>query len=416
MIQVFKFGGASVQDANSIKNVSEIISKNSSKPLLVVVSALGKTTNALEKICQFWYKKETKNALDLFQNLKDNHLKIVNELSLDKNILDELFEKFARNLNTSLSSTFDFHYDQFISFGEMFSTKIVSEFLIKANLNVVLIDAKTLIKTDSNYRDVNILWNETEQNINKYLLPILNENTIVITQGFIGSTKENFSTTLGREGSDYSASIFSYCLNAELMSIWKDVPGVMNADPKQFHDAVIIPELSYYESIEMTFYGAKVIHPKTIKPIQNKKIPLHVRSFINSDKNGTLISETEKFIPYPPIKVLKENQILLSIQTRDFSFIGEKHLQKIFEVFASSRIRMNLMQNGAISFSCCVDANDRIHEVVDALHFEFKVLLNEGLELFTIRHYNDSIISEIIGEKKILLEQKSRHTIQFVLQ
>jgi aspartate kinase len=416
MIQVFKFGGASVQDAASIKNVATIISNNSSKSLLVVISALGKTTNAIEKICQFWYKKDFNSARNLFQSLKENHLKIVNDLSLDKNSLNELFNKFESKLTEPITSNYDFHYDQFVSFGETFSTKIVNDYLIQQNLDSILIDAKTLIKTDSNYRDVNILWSETEQNVNTILLPLLDKNKIVITQGFIGSTKENNSTTLGREGSDYSASIFSYCLNAESMSIWKDVPGVMNADPKQFTDAVIIPELSYYESIEMTFYGAKVIHPKTIKPIQNKKIPLHVRSFINPENDGTVISETEKFIPYPSIKVLKENQILMSIQTRDFSFIGEKHLQKIFEVFANYRIRMNLMQNGAISFSCCVDANDRINEVVDALHFEFKILLNENLELATIRHYDDKSIKELTDGKQILVEQKSRQTIQFVLK
>jgi aspartate kinase len=416
MIQVFKFGGASVQDANSIKNVSHIISKHSSKPLLVVVSALGKTTNAIEKITQHWFKKDTATAISLLHQLKQTHLQIIKDLELDETIVDDLCKQLEDKLNQSPFTIYDFYYDQMVSFGELLSTTIVAAYLQKCSINAHWTDARTLIKTDANYRDVNILWTETEKNVTHNLLPLLNENKIIITQGFIGSTKENFSTTLGREGSDYSASIFSYCLNAESMSIWKDVPGVMNADPKQFADAEIISELSYYESIEMTFYGAKVIHPKTIKPIQNKKIPLHVRSFIDSDKMGTTIFETDKFIPYPAIKVLKENQVLMSIQTRDFSFIGEKHLQKIFEVFATYRIRMNVMQNGAISFSCCVDANDRINEVVDALHFEFKVLLNEGLELATIRHYNDSTIAELTNGKEILVEQKSRHTIQFVLK
>ncbi|MEY2829023.1 MAG: hypothetical protein RIQ33_881 [Bacteroidota bacterium] len=416
MIQVFKFGGASIKDANGIKNVASIILNYVSNPLLVVVSALGKTTNTLEKLTNAYCKNNKIVASEIFEEIKNNHIQILQTLDIEKSVLDALFSALKNQLTQPPHNNYDFNYDQIVSYGELFSTTIVSNYLSKIAVENVWMDARNLIKTDANYCDVNILWPQTEQAISTILHPQLKPYNVIITQGFIGSTNENNSTTLGREGSDYSASIFSYCLQANSLTIWKDVPGVMNADPKQFNNAEIISELSYHEAIEMTYYGAKVIHPKTIKPIQNRKIKLHVRSFIDTQLKGTIITETDKFIHYPCIKVLKQNQILLSIQTRDFSFIAEKHLQKIFEVFATYRIKMNVMQNGAISFSCCVDANDRITDVIDALQFEFKILQNNNLQLATIRHYNDITIFELTSNKEILLEQKTRNTIQLVLK
>ncbi len=413
-LEVFKFGGASVKDAASIKNVANIIQHHASRPLLVVVSALGKTTNALENMLQAKIKNEDWKPFLI--DLQQHHATILQQLNLPTNLLESLFIELEKKIEVVGKLQYDFHYDQIVSFGEMLSTSIVATYLNQRNNNTVLLDARTLIATDNNYRDVNILWKETEKQVTENVLPQLQNNKIVLTQGFIGSTKDGFSTTLGREGSDYSASIFSYCLDAELMTIWKDVNGVMNADPKQFSDAEVIPQLSYYEAIEMTFYGAKVIHPKTIKPLQNKHIQLMVRSFIDSKTEGTKIFETNLHISYPPVKVWKENQVLVSIQTRDFSFIGEKHLQKIFEVLATFRISMNVMQNGAISFSCCVDSNPRLEAALDVLHQEFKILTNENLHLATIRHYDEKTIADLTKGKEILVEQKSRHTIQFVLK
>jgi aspartate kinase len=303
-----------------------------------------------------------------------------------------------------------------VSVGELLSSKLLECFLVKNNINCILLDARNVIKTDDNYSDVAILWDETSNKINEFVLSQTENNKIILTQGFIGSTMQGNTTTLGREGSDYSASIFSFCLNAKKITIWKDVDGVMNADPKQFQHTVLIPKISYREAIEMTYYGAKVIHPKTIKPLQNKSIPLHVKSFLAPHNQGSIVCDFSEYISYPPVSVLKNNQTLISIQTRDFSFISEKHLQKIFENFAIHRIKINMMQNGAISFSCCVDWSTQLNTAITDLQFSFKVLINSNLQLITIRHYNEQTIHELTYDKEILLEQKTRQTIQFVLK
>ncbi len=418
-MQVFKFGGASIQNAEAIKNVASILSSNSNQNLVVVISALGKTTNALEKL---WgaYLQTDSSMYNLFNEIKLSHKIICDELLFQDDELVELnvqFNELEKFISTPPSKAADYYYDQIISFGELFSTKIVSTYLSKQGLNPVWLDARQLIRTDDNYRDVNILWQETEKLILEKVIETFKKTNLIITQGFIGSTTNGHTTTLGREGSDYSASIFSYCLHAEKMTIWKDVDGVMNCDPKLFSDAVIIPVLSYHEAIEMTFYGAKVIHPKTIKPIQNKHIPLQVRSFINKNNPGTIISTDEVSSFLPPVIVWKPNQVLISMQAKDFSFIGEKHLHQIFKLFAHYRIRMNLTQNGAISFSACVDnSGHRVEELCADLQKEFKVLRNENLELLTIRHYNQPTIDRLQAGRKLLIEQKTRNTIQFVLE
>ena len=414
-VVVFKFGGASIKDASSIINVSSIIKKFPEYALLIVVSALGKTTNVLEQILKARID-ENEIWKNLLKELEHSHLKIVSELNLDKNLLSSLFNELESNLQKAEKKHFDFHYDQIIIYGEMLSTTIVSSYLQKINFPIKLIDARDIIKTDNNYRDVNIQLHFTQKNVHDVIKPILKGEESIVTQGFIGSNSEGFSTTLGREGSDYSAAILAHCLHASYLMIWKDVDGVMNADPKQFADAEKIPKLSYLEAIEMAFYGAKIIHPKTIKPLENTGIPLVVRSFENLDDYGTKISKFETEIIYPPIKVLKQNQVLLSIQTRDFSFISEKHLQHIFKTFSDFRIHQNIMQNGAISYSCCVDDNSRLEEALKILRKEFKILTNDNLQLLTIRHYNEKTLEELTQGKQILLEQKSRQTIQFVLK
>ena len=413
--QVFKFGGASIKDAKAIKNVGSIIQKFSANQLIVVLSALGKTTNLLEQIL---HAKIADNPIwkRILSELKQSHYNILEQLALDETLLDNHFYELEKQFEKADKEQYDFYYDQTVSYGEMLSSSIMAAYLEKINLPIELLDARKIINTDDHYRDANVQLHLTQKNIHDAVKSRLNKKQIVLTQGFIGGTKNGFTTTLGREGSDYTAAIISHCIHAANMTIWKDVEGVMNADPKQFADAQIIKQLSYYEAIEMTYFGAKVIHPKTIKPLQNLNIPLIVRSFENTENIGTTISSTHLNIDYPPLIVLKENQSLISIQTRDFSFISEKHLQHIFTVFADFRVHQNLMQNGAISFSCCIDNNSRLEEGFVKLRKEFKILVNENLQLLTIRHYNDSIIQQLTEGKTILLEQKSRNTIQLVLQ
>ena len=376
---------------------------------------MGKTTNLLEQILN---EKIANNQIwkRILTELKQSHFNILEQLSIDETILDYLFYELEKQFEIATNDNFDFHYDQTISYGELLSTTIVTAYLQKIDLPVQWLDARKIIATDDHYRDANIQLHLIQKNTHDLIKPVLKNKQIVLTQGFIGSTKNGTTTTLGREGSDYTAAIISYCMHAGNMTIWKDVDGVMNADPKQFAEAEMIKELSYYEAIEMSYFGAKIIHPKTIKPLQNLNIPLVVRSFDNMTNTGTKICSTHLHINYPPLIVLKENQTLLSIQTKDFSFISEKHLQHIFAVFADCRLHQNLMQNGAISFSCCVDSNNRIQEGLKKLRNDFRILENENLQLLTIRHYSDEIINQLTQGKKIMLEQKTRNTIQLVLK
>ncbi len=413
---VYKFGGASVADANSVQNVVRIITSAEHHPLVVVVSAMGKTTNLLEVLLNESRKNE--DFSNRFEELVRYHYDIVNDLfgkSFKFEQLDKAFDDLRNNLITYKKHKYDLAYDQIVSFGEIISTIIVNQILTHSGIDSRWCDARKLIKTDDTYREAIIDWNETIQNVTEQLTS-QNEHQIIITQGFIGSNSEGLTTTLGREGSDYTAAILSFCLDAEYMAIWKDVPGILTADPRLFENVAKIDRLSYKEAIEMTYYGAKVIHPKTIKPIQNKNIPLWVKSFIDPSGIGTLISG-EIELTYPPMIVIEPNQALIHISTKDFSFVGEHHLSKLFDIFNKHRVRVNMMRNTAISFSVCTsDLRDRIENLYDDIKSEFNMVVDHDLELVTIRHFTEDLIAKLKNGKIILFEERLRQTIQIVVK
>lgn len=416
-MQVFKFGGASVKDADGVKNILKVIRLFDKQKLVVVVSAMGKTTNALEEIANYFYYKKA-YPQQAIQQLKDFHYTIANELFAEKQNsiytdLQNIFVELDWIVESEPESTYNYTYDQIVSLGEMLSTKIVAAYLKQEGVDICWQDARDLIHTDNNYRDANVDWELTIDRTNKIINLI--KNKVILTQGFIGTTSENYTTTLGREGSDYTAAILAYALNAESVAIWKDVAGVLNADPKFFSDAVLLNQISYQDAIELAYYGATVIHPKTIKPLQNKNITLCVKSFLAPEKQGTIINSQQSTIKIPSY-IFKVHQVLLSISPKDFSFIAENNLISIFSVFSKHSVKINLMQNSAISFSVCFDnVEGRLESVIEELKLNFKVLYNRDVKLVTIRYYNQEIIDKISGGESILLEQKSRNTVQLVL-
>ena len=420
MTQVYKFGGASVKDAQGVRNLGDILKKYAPKNLLVVVSAMGKTTNALEELNEAYMAGDSRTTA-LFEAIKTYHWSIVTDLFPDSThpIYDDLANTFVE-IDWILEETphpdADFNYDQLVSIGEVLSTKIVAHFVQSLGISCKWIDARNYIQTDNTYREGQVDWEKTTQLISQSLPAIL-ANEIAITQGFIGSTSENFTTTLGREGSDYSAAIFAFGLKAESLTIWKDVPGVLNADPKLFTDTQKYEQLSYAEALEMTYYGATVIHPKTIKPLQNAGISLLVKPFYAPEETGTLISEiTDKQNLIPAI-IVKKNQVLISISTTDFSFITENHLSELFATFANLHIKLNTMQISALSFSVCIDYDaKRFQKLQAALANGFKFKYNEALELITIRHFTPEKIDELSAGRKVYMEQLSRNTAQLVVQ
>ena len=418
-MQVFKFGGASVKDAEGVKNLVKIVQNYPKNNLLIVVSAMGKTTNKLEELTSAYIKRDEVMHL-LFDEVKAFHFEIITELFKDQTnpIYDDVANTFVEIewlLEEEASDSPDYLYDQIVSIGELVSTKIVAAYLNLVGIFSIWTDARNYIQTDNNYRNANVIWDKTEQEIQKHLPNFLTKG-IVVTQGFIGSTSENFTSTLGREGSDYSAAIFCACLNGESLTIWKDVPGVLNADPKWFDQTEKIAELSYHDAIELTYYGATVIHPKTIKPIQNKGIPLYVRSFLEPEVEGTAITNVATPLPVPSF-IFKVNQVLISIFPKDFSFIIEENLSHIFNIFHKNKVKVNTMLNSAISFSVSVDNDDeKIKQLITDLSETFKVKYNVGLELVTIRYYNQETIDRVTVNKDILLEVKSRHTCQIVMK
>lgn len=418
-MQVFKFGGASVKDAQAVKNVAEVLKKHADKPTIVVISAMGKTTNHLETLVKAYWNR-TGNAEHILQEIKDFHFGIVNQLFNGKshpvyNELENTFVEINWIIEDEPTSSYDQEYDQIVSMGEVISTKIVSAYLNEIGLKNKWMDARGFIQTDNTYREGKVNYELSEMLVKQHLLPELDKNKIIITQGFIGGTSENFTTTLGREGSDYTAALLAYFTNAESVTIWKDVDGVLNADPKWFKNTRKIDELSYYDAIELTYYGATVIHPKTIKPLQNKNIPLYVKSFINPDKSGTVIHDGGKRLPIPGY-IFKVDKILISIQPKDFSFIAEDNLSKIFELFSDYGVKIHVMQNSAINFSVCTD-NDpqRTQPLIEELQKQYKVLYNTGVELLTIRNYDQPTIEKLTENKSVLLELKSRNTAQLVM-
>lgn len=418
-MDIFKFGGASVKDAEGVKNVANIIRDYKKGDLLVVISAMGKITNKLEELT-YAYLSQSENTHAIFEEIKHFHFQLI----------DELFQGKANPVYDDVANTFveidwliedepdndpDYIYDQIVSVGEVVSTKIVAAWLNECGNKAMWTDARNYIQTDNSYREGKVDWPKTHQIIQKELVPLLAEN-IIITQGFIGGTSENYTTTLGREGSDYSAAIFASCLDAAAVTIWKDVPGVLNADPKWFDETEKIPHLSYHDAIELTYYGATVIHPKTIKPLQNKGIPLFVRSFLQPEGTGTAITKENNPLPVPSF-IFKVNQALISIFPKDYSFIIEENLSNIFELFHTHKIKINTMLNSAISFSVSVDDQaDKIEKLIKDLSSEFTIKYNKGLELVTIRYYNQQTIERVTLEKDILLEVKSRHTCQMVMK
>jgi len=418
-MKVFKFGGASVKNAEAVRNVAKILNDYQEENLVIVISAMGKTTNALEKVVQSFVKQDGK-TFDLLNEVKAAHYEIIKDLFGEQHDVyvevNDTFVEIEWAIEDEPHESYDYNYDQIVSVGELVSTKIVAAFLKESGLSVQWLDARDIIATDNLHREAWVQWAETQDNVNRIAKPMLEKTGLVVTQGFIGSTSENFTTTLGREGSDYTAAIFSYCLDAESMSIWKDVPGVLTADPRLFDNVTKLDLLSYKEAIEMTYYGAKVIHPKTIKPLQNKSIPLYVKSFIDPEGQGTMIaSEVED--NYPPMVAVEQNQALLHIATRDFSFVAEHHMSELFAKIAEHRIQVNMMQNTAISFSICVNnTENKVAGFTKSIETDFKVKIEEGLELITVRHYNKPILEELKQGKIIFLEERIRKTVQLVMK
>jgi len=410
IMKVYKFGGASVKDADGVRNLAKIV-KNLSN-LVVVVSAMGKTTNMLEKVTENYFF----NGGASIQELKDFHYNISKDL-FERNhpIFDEinnLFVEIEWAIEDKPTSIYSFEYDQIVSVGELLSTKIVGAFLKQEGLNINWKDARNFIRTDNCYRNASIDWGLTKDLVSK----TFTDDCIYLTQGFIGCTSENFTTTLGREGSDFSAAILAFALDADQVVIWKDVPGFLNADPVYFDATELLEEIPYSEAIELAYFGAKVVHPRTIQPLKAKNIPLKVKSFVDPDSQGSEIGNFDEITPFVPSFIVKPNQMLLSLSTKDLSFIIEEHISHIFSLLAQNNIAVNMMQNSALSFSVCFD-NDTIKTkpLIDKLSQDYSLFYNTDLTLYTIRHYNAESVAKVKKGKEVLLEQKSRNNIQIVV-
>ncbi|MBC7744043.1 MAG: aspartate kinase [Flavobacterium sp.] len=419
-MQVYKFGGASVKDADGVRNLSHIVSINRGQDLLIVVSAMGKTTNALELLTKAYFNGSA-NLNTLFHEVRDFHYEIIKNLFPTEN--DPIYDDVGNTLieiewmlEDEPHPDYNFNYDQIVSIGELLSSRIVNAYLNSQSINSKWLDARSFIQTDNTYREGEVNWEKTCLSIQS-TIPKLISGKVLVTQGFIGGTSENYTTTLGREGSDYSAAIFASCLNVESLTIWKDVPGVLNADPKLFTDTIKYTELPYSEALEMSFYGASIIHPKTIKPLKNLNIALFVKPFLHPLESGTVINQSAKIIKDQPAVILKLNQVLISFSKKDFSFISENHLSDIFKVFSSGNVKINMMQNSALSFSVCFDWDEeKFNYLKNFLSAEFKIKYNQDLQLLTVRHPNKKILASLSSGKTILLEQISRNTAQLVIK
>jgi aspartate kinase len=419
-MQVFKFGGASVKDAASVKNVSHILRQFATEPTIVVISAMGKVTNKLEELVNA-YTARLDTTETILNELRAYHAAILSELFPDQAdpVYDEIENVFVELLwiiEEEPDLAYNYHYDQIVSLGEILSTKIVSAYLNRSGRKNTWLDARGIIQTDNSYREGRVDYELSQTLVRSQLMPLFSSVPLVITQGFIGGTSENFTTTLGREGSDYTAALLAYFTDARQVIIWKDVPGVLNADPKYFRNTKMISELTYHDAIELTYFGASVIHPKTIKPLQNKNIPLHVRSFLDPGAAGTIIKEGERGTLVTSY-IFKENQILISIQPKDFSFMAEDNLSRVFSLFSKYHVHIHMMQNSAISFSVCTDHDlQKIEPLLQELQEDFKVLYNAPVQLMTIRNYDQETIARLSENKLVLMEQRSRHTHQMVMK
>lgn len=414
-MRVYKFGGASVKDADGVKNLAKVLQTTGYDNTLVVVSAMGKTTNKMELVIKNYFenKDELQSAIhevikchnDILVDLFDNNRLQV--FTVVKALFDELNTFFKSNK----SPDYNYVYDQVIGYGELISTTIISHYLNEIGLKNNWVDVREFIKTDNYYRRSNVNWEATQANISSNL----NSSILNITQGFLGSDANNFTTTLGREGSDYTAAIFAYCLNANSVTIWKDVPGVLNADPRYFENTQLLHQISYREAIELAFYGASVIHPKTLQPLQQKEIPLYVKSFLNPEAEGTRVSKGEALVPEVPCFIVKKNQTLISLSSLDFSYIMEENISDIFSLLHLYKMKVDVIQNSAISFSVCIDnLFDNLEKLLQHLKAKFNVTCNENVSLYTIRHYNDAAIQDLEKDKTVLLKQLTQGTVQIV--
>ena len=416
-MRVFKFGGASVKDADAVKNVVNVLQEVGYADTLLVISAMGKTTNAMEKVVESYFNdKDGVNAS--IQEVVDYHNGILSDLFQNPSHpvyakVKVLFEEVKGFLAWNKSPKYAFVYDQVVCYGELLSTTIVSAYLNEIGISNEWLDVRTLIKTDNSNRDAQVNWERTQQEVQSRV----DVSKLNITQGFLGSDDNNFTTTLGREGSDYSAAILAYCLNAESVTIWKDVPGVLNADPRNFENAQLLDKISYREAIELAFYGASVIHPKTLQPLQRKEIPLKVKSFVNPTDKGTTVGKGNGIEPKVPCFIVKKNQVLLKLSSLDFSFIVEDNISEIFKLFHDHRLKVDLIQNSAISFSVCLDNKFRgLQPLLEELKRKFKVVCHEDVSLYTIRHFNDDSVKSLQNGKSVLVQQRGKETVQLVVK
>ncbi len=418
-MKIFKFGGASIKDAAGVKNVAEVLKITEEKNLVIVVSAMGKTTNLLEKVIAEYLNDDRAKCKQFVSEFKEYHLEILKGLFENTNHpvyqnVSALFLKMASFLDGNKSKNHAFVYDQVVSYGEMVSSTIVSTYFSEIGLKNEFLDVRKCIKTDANYRDANVDWEATQKKIQKKV----NTNGITITQGFLGSeTTNNFTTTLGREGSDYTAAIFAYCLNAENVTIWKDVPGVLNADPRYFTQTMLLNHISYREAIELAFYGASVIHPKTLQPLQRKEIPLYVKSFLNPTAPGTCVGKGVTLDPQTSCFILKKGLVLISLSSLDFSFMMEDNIGDVFKWLHKHKMKVEMIQNSAISFSVCVnDKFNNLEALLAKLREKFSVKWNENVTLYTIRHFNATEVKALAENKNVLLKQESKETVQLVIK
>ena len=421
-MKVFKFGGASIESAERAKKVADIIKNNAEEEMVVVISAMGKTTNALEEIVNLVFDGKKEASLKKLAGLKTKHLEFAKELLKDdlaeiNSKLDELFTEIEWTIGEPTERGYNYFYDQIVSIGELASTSIMTLYLRSLNIDNQWIDVRDIIRTNDTYRDAKVDWAFTEQRVKEVIIPIVTSGKLVLTQGFIGATDENNSTTLGREGSDFTAAIFASLLNAESVTIWKDVPSLLSADPKQFKNTQPIENISYRETIEMAFYGAQVIHPKTLKPLHNKDIPLYVKCFLDESLPGTKVHSQVDYVAYPPMMVWKKDQVLISLTTSDLSFISEGNLANLYSIFYAHKAKMNIIQNGAIGFVTCIDNRpEKVKKLINELSEEYKVKHSSGVDILTIRHFADDCEKEFIEDRDILLTQKTKTTMKFVLK
>ncbi|WP_445383296.1 aspartate kinase [Robiginitalea sp. IMCC43444] len=416
-MRVYKFGGASVKDAEGVKNVLKVLQETGTERTFLVVSAMGKTTNAMEQVVDAYFKDKKSLSVSLAA-VESFHMEILHTIFPAQTHpvygrVKELFEEIRGFLAWNKSPKYNFVYDQVVCYGELLSSVILSAFLNENGFKNTWLDIRRYIKTDSNYRDVKVLWEKTQEAI----ATIDGRDELFITQGFIGSDDNNFSTTLGREGSDYTAAIVAYCMNAKSVTIWKDVPGVLNADPRYFGQASLLNRISYREAIELAFYGASVIHPKTLQPLQRKEILLHVKSFIRPADAGTVVGKGKGIEPEVPCFIVKKDQVLMKLSSLDFSFIVEDNISDLFKLLHDHKMKVDLIQNSAISFSVCVDNRfGRLHDLLQQLKGRFKVVYQEGVSLYTIRHFNTEAIESLQQGKQVILEQRGRETVQLVVK